>query len=102
MRIYLGTCRSIQVGRGRKVHQSQGGEGTEAKGGACSKSGERAIACTRRGGEALKEGHSKGSLEESRQCAVQARRPWCHRRWGGAGRCSRLVYTKLQQEWRRT
>src|SRR5713226_1412393 len=98
MRTYLGTCRSIQVGRGRKAHQNQGGEGRKAKGGACSQSGERAIACTRRGGEPHKEGLYKGRLEESRQ----ARRPWCHRRWGGAGRCSRLVYTKLQQEWRRT
>src|SRR5260370_36931965 len=95
MRIYLGTCRSIQVGRGRKVHQSQGGEGREAKGGACSQSGERAIACTRRGGEPYKEGLSKGRLEES----GQARSPWCHRGRGGAGPCSRVVYTKLQRAW---
>ena len=93
----LGTGRIKQVGRRRKGQQIQGREGGEAKGGACSQSRERAIARRRRGDAHPKESHSKGRLEESRQCTVKARGPRCHRRWGCARSCSRTVYTRLQQ-----
>lgn len=98
MHTSLGTGRIDQVGRRLKGQQSQGGEGREAKGGACSQSGERAIARRRRGDDHPKESHSKGRLEESRQCAVKARGPRCHCCWGCASSCSRRVYTRLQQE----
>lgn len=77
MRTFPGTGGIKQVGRWLEDLQSKGGQGREAKGGACPQGRERATARRRRGGEPRKESLSK---EESPQC--EARWPRCHRRWG--------------------